>query len=293
VRVAGSLERAHVGSSVLARTLEREFKVPRPFLAPMPNVVGLNSGRGGTYDRHEDPGALPSHEMSVTERYDDWHRQRQAVEGEHGPEAKTAWHLMALKHLGDVAGLRVLEIGCGSGEFSKVLGERGATVTAADISPVAVDHARKVTSGLPVTVEVADVMSLPYGDETFDLVVSLETLEHTPDPFTATAQLVRVTKRRGRLIITTPNYMSLMGISRGLLRLVGQRFTEGGQPINKFITLPRRLRDLRRLGCRVDAIEGRVQQMVIPGFSTFSLPWLDRPMFQRFSRHVCTVATRL
>jgi 2-polyprenyl-3-methyl-5-hydroxy-6-metoxy-1,4-benzoquinol methylase len=231
--------------------------------------------------------------VSVVQEYDAWHRRRQNAEGEAGPQANAAWHLMAMKHLGDIRGAQVLEIACGSGEFSKILGERGAVVTAADISSAAVERTRRLTKGLSVTCGVADLMALPYRDESFDLVVSLETLEHTPSPFQATAELVRVTRPGGRLIITTPNYMSLMGISRGLMRLTGRRYRELDQPINQFITLPRRIRELRKLGCRVDVVEGAVHNLLIPGIPTIDLPWLDRRWLQRFARHCCTVATRL
>jgi 2-polyprenyl-3-methyl-5-hydroxy-6-metoxy-1,4-benzoquinol methylase len=231
--------------------------------------------------------------VNVAQEYDAWHRGRQAAEGEDGPRANSPWHLMAMKHLAEIRGARVLEIGCGSGEFSKVLGERGALVTAADISPAAVERTKRLTKGLSVTCDVADLMALPYRDESFELVVSLETLEHTPSPFQATAELVRVTRPGGRLIITTPNYMSLMGISRGLMRLTGRRFKELDQPINQFITLPGRIRDLKRLGCRIDAVEGAIHNFVVPGLPTIELPWLDRPRLQRFARHCCTVATRI
>lgn len=231
----------------------------------------------------------------AVERYDDWHRGR-ADTAEGRPTPTAPWHLTATRHLGDVRGLRVLEIGCGLGAFAELLAERGASLVAADFSPAAVEQAAERLRGYDdATAIVADIEALPFPDESFDLVVSLETLEHVPHPPRGLAELVRVTRLGGRLIVTSPNYFSLMAVSRVLLRLVGKRYTEIGQPVNKWVTLAGRVWRLRRLGCRIEAVEGSHQLFLVPGFTTFRLTWLERPA--RLARwtcyHGCTVATRL
>ena len=134
--------------------------------------------------------------------YDTWHRDLRE-QGEPSPTAP--WHELAKKHLGPVRGLKVLEVGCGLGAFSKYLVDAGAEVTAADFSPAAVRLTTELLHERASTV-VADVQQLPFVDASFDLVVSLDTLEHVPNPNRGLAELVRVTRPRGRLIITTPNY---------------------------------------------------------------------------------------
>ena len=194
--------------------------------------------------------------MAVDARlYDMWHAEQRVANQR--PTAKAPWHLMAVPHLGDVAGARVLEIGFGRGAFSELLAERGAVVTAADFSQVCVDETReRLRDYANAVVDIVDIQRIPFPDGTFDLVVSLETLEHVPDPDVGLAELVRVTKPGGRLIVPGPDYLSLVGLYRVYLRLRGRRYTELGQPINKPLVLFVRVRKLRRLGCRIVSIEG-------------------------------------
>lgn len=200
---------------------------------------------------------------------------------------------MAKRHLRDVRGLRVLEIGCGRGTFARYLLEQGADLVAADFSPAAVEYAREVIGGR-CEVIVADIQDIPFLSASFDVVVSLETLEHVPFPDRGLAELVRVTKPGGQLLITTPNYLSIVGLYRLLLPLVGRRFTELGQPINQPLMLFRRVRALKRLGCAVDAVDGCVHSLPIPGRDTVRLMWLEHPhaLTKWVARHGLTSATR-
>jgi SAM-dependent methyltransferase len=185
--------------------------------------------------------------------YDAWH-DNQAEDDAH-PTATAPWHLLALRHLDGIAGLRVLEIGCGRGAFAEELAARGASVTAADFSAKAVEDTRARLDG-SIRVLQADIQRLPFQDGVFDLVVSLETLEHVPEPNRALAELVRVTRHGGRLLVTTPSHLNAVGLYRVYLRMRRRRYTEGGQPINQPIMLHSRVRRLRKLGCRVDLVEG-------------------------------------
>jgi SAM-dependent methyltransferase len=244
------------------------------------------------------PGSLPARKVCVmrdpgeTQRaYDRWHVEQVGFEE---PTPTAAWHEMAKEQLGDVRGLRVLEIGCGAGAFAKYLAGQGAEVTAADFSPSAVELASQLAGPLVRTL-VADIQNLPFDDESFDLVVSLETLEHVPNPDQGLSELVRVTRIGGRLIVTTPNYLSLLGLYRAYLRLRGRRFTEAGQPINQPLLLVARVRKLSRLGCRVDTVDGRVHFLPLPRNRTLRLDFLERAprVTKWFALHGLTAATRL
>lgn len=227
--------------------------------------------------------------------YDAWHGAEVAALADEEPQPTACWHLMAEQYLGDVKGLRVLEIACGLGAFSKLLASRGAHVTAADISAEAVTYAQQLLAPYDGVALEADAMSIPFDDETFDLVVSLETLEHTFEPKVALAELVRVTKRSGRLIVTTPNYMSMRGLMRLVYLAAGKGWSELGQTFVRPVTTIGRVRELRRLGCRVDATDGRLQEFPIPGWQTVNPEWIQHPhaVMKWVATHGCTVATRL
>ena len=76
---------------------------------------------------------------------------------------------------------RALEIGCGAGEFSRLLAGRAASVVALDLSPQMVARARELSPRRPnVTYVVADAVTYPLPDEHFDCVATLTTLHHLP-----------------------------------------------------------------------------------------------------------------
>lgn len=225
--------------------------------------------------------------------YDSWHDVRE--KGDRDALPRAPWHVLTTAHLPDIRGQRVLEIGCGRGVFARYLAEQGAEVVAADFSPVAVGYARRRLEGFDATTIVADIQDIPFPDESFDVVISQETLEHVPDPTRGLAELVRVTRRGGKLLVTTPNYLSLIGLWRVACAIIRKPYSEVGQPINQPLILFRRVRALRQLGCRVDAVAGSHQLLVIPGFATVRLEFLERP--QSIMKWVCyhglTAATRV
>lgn len=230
--------------------------------------------------------------------YDTWHDERERDEREQAvgdglPMAP--WHRLTIGHLPEVRGKRVLEIGCGRGLFARYLADQGAELVAADFSPAAIAHARVRLQSHHADVIVADVQAIPFADGTFDVVISQETLEHVPDPDKGLAELVRVTKLGGTLIVTTPNYMNLIGVYRIFMRLVGKRYTELGQPINQSLLVVQRVRQLRKLGCRVDAVDGNGHFLPVPGYDVIELRWLERPrwLMRWFCLNSLTKATRV
>jgi 2-polyprenyl-3-methyl-5-hydroxy-6-metoxy-1,4-benzoquinol methylase len=104
----------------------------------------------------------------------------------------------------DLAGLKVLEAGCGTGRGAERLKQRGASVTVLDLGPTLVQIAVGRTFGAGV---VASVDSIPFASSTFDIVFSTEVIEHTPDPLAAVAEMWRVLGPGGRLVISTPNHL--------------------------------------------------------------------------------------
>jgi SAM-dependent methyltransferase len=228
-------------------------------------------------------------DVGVVDAYDEWHRQFHADVD----PIDTPWHTMAIPHLPPLEGLRVLEIGCGRGGFSRYLASNGADLVAADFSPAAVEMAAR---GLDGDVVVADIEAIPFEAGSFDLVVSLDTIEHVPNPTRAVAELTRVLKPGGKLVLTTNNYFGLIGIWRLIMRLAGRRFTEFGQPINQPLMFFPSARLLRGLGCAVDVVDGAGHYLRVPKYQMgyLRLGFLDRPrrLTKWFGTHRLVVATK-
>lgn len=99
----------------------------------------------------------------------------------------------------------VLDAGCGSGRNLDLL-ERFGRVSAVDPNPAAI--ARAASRGR-ANVHRASLEELPFSDERFALVASLDVLEHVEDDQGALGELWRVTRGGGSLVLTVPSYPRL------------------------------------------------------------------------------------
>jgi ubiquinone/menaquinone biosynthesis C-methylase UbiE len=95
-----------------------------------------------------------------------------------------------------------LEVGCGTGVISEALAPVVGRLTVSDTSE---KLAREVGERLGMDWSRQDACNLAIPENTFDIVVSSECIEHTPDPRRALAEMARVVNKGGVLIVTSPN----------------------------------------------------------------------------------------
>ena len=110
-----------------------------------------------------------------------------------------------------VAGGRALDIGCGNGEYLLRLKSIGWTCKGVEFNDKAVEICRR--NGLDVF--HGDLEAAALDSESFDFVTAHHLLEHVPDPHRLMAEIARVTRSGGHVLIRTPNSRS---IGRALLR---------------------------------------------------------------------------
>ncbi len=112
-------------------------------------------------------------------------------------------HLALSALAGDVTGLEVLDLGCGTGAMSVALGTAGATVTAVDLAPRMVAVARQQLAGVPgiARVDVMDAQALDLPDGSFDMVVAALSLMFCPDHAAAFAEAHRVLRPGSRMVM--------------------------------------------------------------------------------------------
>jgi ubiquinone/menaquinone biosynthesis C-methylase UbiE len=101
-----------------------------------------------------------------------------------------------------------LDLGCGDGALTVELD--AAELTAADVSSVALERARRRLAVGARLVELEPDAPLPFGDGEFDLVLCAETIEHVRDVQLVLSELRRVLRPGGTLALTTPASRALM-----------------------------------------------------------------------------------
>jgi ubiquinone/menaquinone biosynthesis C-methylase UbiE len=111
-----------------------------------------------------------------------------------------------LKHLGDVRGKLLLDLGCGAGENSVYFSKLGANCIASDYSPGMVETALKLAevNGVAVEGRVINAMEIDYPDNTFDIVYAANLLHHIPDPLVTIREIHRVLKPGGKMCFWDP-----------------------------------------------------------------------------------------
>jgi SAM-dependent methyltransferase len=101
-----------------------------------------------------------------------------------------------------LAGVDLLDAGCGTGLFSAEAVRRGAGVTSLDVGEQLLARVADKCDSRRV---VGTVAALPFGDASFDVVICTEVIEHVENAAEGIAELVRVARPGGRIVLTTPN----------------------------------------------------------------------------------------
>jgi len=133
-----------------------------------------------------------------------------------GPEPYISWRAaplgaitenieqrLVLDMMGELAGRRVLDAGCGDGALVCAMASRGADVTGIDPDPamLAAARSRAENAGLRATFLEDRVDRLPFADATFDVVTSVTVLCFVPDAAGAVREMARVLRPGGRLVL--------------------------------------------------------------------------------------------
>lgn len=121
---------------------------------------------------------------------------------------------------GEIAGLDLLDVGCGTGRHTVAAARLGARVTAIDFSQGMLDRATEAAGDLPITFIAHDLHTpFPLGDDAFDAVLCALVLDHIADLDHLFAEFRRVARPGGRVLITVMHPAMM-------LRGVQARFTD-------------------------------------------------------------------
>ena len=135
-----------------------------------------------------------------------------------------------------LAGRKALDVGCGAGLLTEPLARLGAQATGLDAAPENIAAARLHAEGQGLAIDYRTGSVEDLGAERFDLVVSMEVVEHVADPATFIGGLAAALADDGVLILSTPNRTPL---SKLALITVGEGFgmvPKGTHDHAKFLT---------------------------------------------------------
>jgi ubiquinone biosynthesis O-methyltransferase len=185
------------------------------------------------------------------------------------PQAYRAWRESSLgaiteeieqaliwRMAGPLAGLRVLDVGCGDGAYAVAAAQRGARVAGVDTSPQMMEAAqqRAIEQGVQIDLRVADAAALPFGDGSFDLVLAVTVLCFVADAHTALREMARVLAPGGRLVIGELGRWSAWAALRRLRGWAGSRLWR----VARFRTAAQLRRLVEQAGLRVERMQGAV-----------------------------------
>lgn len=115
---------------------------------------------------------------------------------------------------------KVLEIGCGDGEFTKRIADERLKIIATDVTPAVIKRAKKTLGSSGVSFYVDNAEGLGFGDGTFDVVCGISILHHL-NTLKALREAYRVLKKGGQLFFTEPNLLNplvFLGLNISFLR---------------------------------------------------------------------------
>jgi 2-polyprenyl-6-hydroxyphenyl methylase/3-demethylubiquinone-9 3-methyltransferase len=111
-----------------------------------------------------------------------------------------------------------LDVGCGSGVFSRMLAEAGARVLGLDGSPAMVEAARTASLGGALRFELGRVEDVSALSDAYDGAICLSVIEYLRDPSAALAAVAGRLKPGGRLVVSAPNRGSTLRAAQRLMR---------------------------------------------------------------------------
>ena len=104
-----------------------------------------------------------------------------------------------------LTGKRALDMGCGAGLLCEPLARMGAVVTGVDAAPENIAAARTHAASVGLSIDYRAGDTGAVAGEQFDLVTSLEVIEHVSDPVAFVAGLARALAEGGLMVLSTPN----------------------------------------------------------------------------------------
>lgn len=148
-----------------------------------------------------------------------------------GDDERAAWHTLIERHLGAGAGRHALDLASGTGVISRLLCERGFTVTGLDFAEPMLERAKAKAKarGLAAKYVMGDAENTLLLDGSYDVIMTRHLVWTLPDPASAFADWIRVLKPGGRILIVDAD-MTARTLRSKLFRRAAAFLKRFGQP---------------------------------------------------------------
>lgn len=179
------------------------------------------------------------------------------------PVGFPSWYKLLLPDLvgqvKKISNCKILELGCGQSILLKYLVDNNVitekNVYGLDQSREAIRYSKK---NLPkADLRTGDIYKLPYQENTFDVVLLMETIEHLENPIAGLSEARRVLKTNGLLYISFPNYIHVPWL---IVRILSEKLNRPNwivlQPVDKFYTTINVIDFCRKLNMKFQKITG-------------------------------------
>ena len=242
---------------------------------------------------------------NVEEQYNNWHKDLAAKE-EVNAVLNHSWYVTVKQQLPTEFNGKILEIGCGRGDFSIYLANKypNATVLGTDFSESAIAAAKtKIANATHGNLDFKqeNAEQLTFDDQTFDLIISCETMEHVFHPQYMANEIHRVLKSGGKCILTTENYFNGLILSWLQTWILNKPFNSGSglQPHENFMLNHKTLMYFKKSGFeKVRTMSNHFQWLVLPKINParlctekFKNDFFNR-LFKPFGRHFTYFLTK-
>lgn len=164
---------------------------------------------------------------------------------------------------GQLDGLSAIDIGCGGGLATEPLARLGARATGLDVTDenIAAAQAHASAEGLEIDYRTGTAEALAASGVTYDVVISLEVVEHVPDPDAFLAATAALVAPGGLLVLATINRTpKSLALAKFAAEYVLGWLPRGTHDWRKFMKPSELARPLRLAGLTVDRVEGALYQ---------------------------------
>jgi ubiquinone biosynthesis O-methyltransferase len=149
---------------------------------------------------------------------------------------------------------KILDVGCGEGFGSHFFSMLGANVVGIDLHEGIITYANEKYSKKNCTFQVMDVTNLSFQDNSFDIVIGMDILEHIEKPEKLINELTRVSKPKAKIFLLTPNYIKHAFLRGGIYPFHVREYTTDtivefcGEHFSNYAILSKNIGHIEKIG---------------------------------------------